>query len=77
MKQATENLHNFCESTTIHGFAYLTNDKSKSTRFIWLLIVFTASTFAGYFLSETLAGYNQKFTSTTIETRSVQVEWAK
>ena len=28
--------------------------------------------YAGYFLAETLAGFNEKFTSTTIETRSVQ-----
>ena len=48
----------------------LTRDKSLSTRFIWLIIVISASGFAGYFLSETLAGYNTKFISTTIETRN-------
>ena len=41
-------------------------------RFIWFMIVLTASIFAGYFLSETLAGYDTKFTSTTVETKSVK-----
>ena len=41
-------LHEFFESTTIHGLAYLTNGQSKSTRFIWLIIVTIASSFAGF-----------------------------
>ena len=72
MREAIQNLHGFFDSTTIHGLSYLTNDKSRSTRFIWFMIVLTASIFAGYFLSETLAGYDTKFTSTTVETKSVK-----
>ena len=71
MKKGIKTIFDFFDSTTIHGLAYLTNDKSKITRFIWLLIVVIAFSFAGFFLSETLAGYNTKFTSTTIETRNV------
>ena len=72
MKEILQNLYDFFESTTIHGLSYLTNDKSRSTRLIWFIIVITALTVAGYFLSETVAGYNTKFTSTTQETKNVK-----
>ena len=65
-------MFDFFETTTIHGLAYLTKDKSRSTRFIWFVVVVTASTFAGYFLYETVNGYNTNFTSTTIKTKSIQ-----
>ena len=72
MKNILKIMFDFCETTTIHGLAYLTKDKSKSTRFIWFVVVVTASTFAGYFLYETVNGYNTNFTSTTIKTKSIQ-----
>ena len=72
MKNIIKRIFDFCETTTIHGLAYLTKDKSRSTRFIWLVVVVTASTFAGYFLYETVNGYNTNFTSTTIKTKSIQ-----
>ena len=62
---------NFCETTTIHGLAYLSKNLGQCTRFIWLTIVICASLFAGYFLSETFAGYDTKFTTTTIEQQRI------
>ena len=72
MKNFINIMYDFCETTTIHGLSYLTQDKSRSTRFIWFVVVVTASTFAGYFLYETVNGYNTNFTSTTIKTKSIQ-----
>ena len=69
MKFFKENFTDFLETTTVHGLVYLTIRNSKCTRLIWLFIVITASIFAGYFLTETVSGFNTKFTSTTIETR--------
>ena len=69
MKFLKDNLLDFFETTTVHGLAYLTSRNSKCTRLTWFIIVIAASIFAGYFLTETIAGYNTKFTSTTIETR--------
>ena len=72
MKSLLSELNNFSEATTIHGFAYLSKDQSKCTRLIWTLIVLGAAVVAGYFLYETIKGFDEHYTSTTIETRSVK-----
>ena len=71
MHKIKEALNNFCETTTIHGLAYLSKNLGQCTRLIWLTIVICASLFAGYFLSEILAGYDTKFTTTTIEQQRI------
>lgn len=72
MRSLLSELNNFSEATTIHGFAYLSKDQSKCTRLIWTLIVLGAAVVAGYFLYETIKGFDEHYTSTTIETRSVK-----
>ena len=67
MHKIKEALNDFCETTTIHGLAYLSKNLGQCTRFIWLTIVICASLFAGYFLSETFAGYD----TTTIEQQKI------
>ena len=72
MRSLLSELNNFSEATTIHGFAYLSKDQSKCTRLIWSLTVLGAAVVAGYFLYETIKGFDEHYTSTTIETRSVK-----
>ena len=36
MHKIKESLNNFCETTTIHGLAYLSKNLGQCTRFIWL-----------------------------------------
>lgn len=73
MKRLTvEFLNSFLERTSIHGLSYLTKDEAKCTRFIWTLIVLTASGIAGYLLYNTVVGFDEHYTSTTIETASIQ-----
>ena len=60
MRANIKYLYDFFDSTTIHGLSYLNNGNSKSTRSIWLIVVSTASVFAGYFLSETIAGFEME-----------------
>ena len=72
MKGIKRNLNDFCENTTVHGLAYLTKSQFCSTRIIWSLIVFSAFSVASIFVFQTIEGYNTKFTSTSIETRSIQ-----
>ena len=72
MKKMKDEVNNFLTSTTIHGLAYISDNESRFTRFIWILIVTAALSTASYFLYQTVEGYGTKFTSTTIETRSIQ-----
>ena len=65
-------LNNFTEATTVHGFAYLSKGQTLCTRLIWSLTVIGAAVVAAYFLYETINGFDEKYTSTTIETRSVK-----
>ena len=72
MRRLLSELNNFSEATTVHGIAYLSKGQSKCTRLIWSLIVLGAAVVAGYFLFETIKGFDEHYTSTTIETRSVK-----
>ena len=72
MRKLLSELNNFSEATTVHGFAYLSKGQSKCTRLIWSLIVLGAAVVAGYFLFFTIKGFDEHYTSTTIETRSVK-----
>ena len=72
MKKITEHLNIFLGRTSIHGLSYLTKDETKCSRFIWTIIVLTASTLASYLLYNTVFGFEEHYTSTTLETRSIQ-----
>ena len=71
MNNFLKELFTFFEATTIHGLSYLSQNHSRSTRIIWTLIVFTAFGIASYFLYETIKGFDTKYTSTTVEDRSI------
>ena len=72
MRKFLSELNNFSEATTVHGFAYLSKGQRRSTRIIWSLIVLGAAVVAGYFLYSTIKGFDENYTSTTIETRSIK-----
>ena len=65
-------VNEFFSSTSIHGFPYISHTQSRSTRIIWTLIVIAALGGASYFLYQTVKGFDEKYVSTTIETRSIQ-----
>ena len=72
MRKLLTELNNFSEGTTLHGFAYLSKGQTLCTRLIWSLILVGAAGVAGYFLYQTIRGFDENFTSTKIETRSVK-----
>ena len=72
MRRILTELNNFSEATTVHGFAYLSKSQRKGTKVIWSLIVTGAAIVAGYFLFNTIKGFDEKYTSTTIETRNIK-----
>ena len=72
MRRFQAELNNFSEATTVHGFAYLSKGQKKSTRIIWAAIVLGAAVVAGYFLYNTIKGFDENYTSTTIKTRSIK-----
>ena len=71
MKGLKNVFNDFCESTTVHGLAYLTKNQIKSTKTIWFVIVLSAFIAATLFVTEAVEGYYTKFTSTTIEARGI------
>ena len=67
-----EYLNNFLESSIIHGLFYLGKSQTKCTRIIWTFIVATAFVVASYFLTLTLMGFEENYTTTDIGTRSIK-----
>ena len=66
-----QQINDFFEATTIHGFAYLSQSQRRSTRIIWSVIVTAAAVVVSYFLFETVDRFDAKYVSTTIETQKV------
>ena len=65
-------LNEFFASTTIHGLAYINQQQAGTTRFIWTLVVLAAAVLATYYQYQSITGFDNDFTSTTIETKSIQ-----
>ena len=65
-------MNDFFASTSIHGFPYISDTHSKSTRIIWTVIVVGGFGITSYFLYNTVDGFSEKHISTTVETRSIK-----
>ena len=65
-------VNTFFSYTSIHGFPYISDTQSRSTRKIWTIIVLVAFGVASNFLYQTIKGFDEKYVSTTIETQSIQ-----
>ena len=72
MKRLIQDLNEFLQFSTIHGLPYIAKENSKSTRCIWLTFVLGATIGTSYFLSQTIVGFDEKYTVTNIETRNVK-----
>ena len=66
-----EEINTFLDRSTIHGLSYLGKNETRCSRVIWTLIVLTASGVAGYLLFNTVKGFDEHYTSTILETRSI------
>ena len=66
-----EEINTFLDRSTIHGLSYLGKNETRCSRVIWTLIVLTASGVAGYLLFNTVKGFDEHYTSTTLETRGI------
>ena len=72
MRGLWREVNEFFSSTSIHGFSYISDSQSKSTRFIWILIVLFGFFFTSYFLYETIDGFDEKYVITTVEEKSIK-----
>ena len=72
MRALWREVNEFFASTSIHGFPYISNAQSRSTRLIWTLFVLGGFGVAIYFLHETIDGFSDKYITTTAETRSIK-----
>ena len=72
MRKLLKEINNFLSSTTIHGLTYISNSQTKCTRFIWTIVVLSTLGVVSYLLYQTIQGFETKYTSSDVETRSVQ-----
>ena len=72
MGKLLREVNEFFTSTSIHGFPYISDTQTRSTRIIWTVIVIAALGGASYFLYQIVEGFDEKYVSTTIETRGIQ-----
>ena len=71
MRGLWREVNKFFSSTSIHGFPYISDNQSRSTRIIWTVIVLAGFAAAIFFLYETVDGFSEKYVTTTVETRSI------
>ena len=72
MKGLCREVNKFFSYTSIHGFSYISDSQSRSTRITWAFIVFVGFCVTSYFLFYTIDGFNNKQVSTIIETKNIQ-----
>ena len=72
MRGLWREVNEFFSSTSIHGFPYISDSQSRSTRIIWTVIVISGFAVTSYFLYNTVNGFNEKYVTTTVETRSIK-----
>ena len=71
MRGLWREVNEFFSYTSIHGFPYISNSQSRSTRIIWTFIVLIGFCITSYFLFYTIDGFNDKQVITTIETKNI------
>ena len=72
MRGLWREVNEFFNATSIHGFPYISDNQSRSTRIIWIIIVLAGFGVTSNFLYNTVDGFNEKFVTTTEETRTVK-----
>ena len=66
-----QQFNHFCRETTIHGFAYLADNKKASERVLWLVFVVMAFSFAIVMIDQSFQDAKLNPILTTIETIDV------
>ena len=72
MRDLCREVNKFLSTTSIHGLLYISETQSRPTRIVWTLVVLAGFVVTSYFLYNTLDGFDEKYVSTTIETKSIQ-----
>ena len=60
MRGVWREVNEFFSSTSIHGFPYISDSQSRSTRITWTLIVLGGFGVTSYFVYNTVDGFNEK-----------------
>ena len=71
-KTLCEEINVFCETTTIHGFSYLSVSKKVATRFIWSLLLLSSLSVATLMISNTFVDLNRNPLSTNVDTIDIK-----
>ena len=62
-----EELKNYLDSATVHGFAYIGQTR-KLTKVFWILVVITGFSLAGILIHQSIASWEESPIKTTVET---------
>ena len=58
----------FLENSTIHGLQYIASEKQGIAKLLWVLIVFTGFTVAGFLIFDSAKSWEESPISTSVET---------
>ena len=64
-------LHEFLESSTIHGLVHISTAKSRSARAVWVVIVVACFAIAMYMITSSYKEWQESPVSTTITTHPI------
>ncbi len=70
MKAIAEHSKAYCETTTVHGFAYWVKAPRLVERIFWVIVVISFGTYAGYIVGSAIRDWIDHPTSTYIKTYS-------
>ena len=65
-----EELKNYLESSTVHGFIYISTTR-RLVKIFWITVIITGFTTAGYLIKQSFKEWEDNPVTTTIETRPI------
>ena len=65
-----EELKNYLESSTVHGFIYISTTR-RLAKIFWITVIITGFTTAGYLIKQSFKEWEDNPVTTTIETRPI------
>ncbi len=70
----SDSFRDYCEESSIHGFQFLTPSRQCGHRLIWIMLLATALTLAGYVVKSLLDNWYANPTVTSIATTEYSIQ---
>ncbi len=70
LKSISAYCKSYCETTTVHGFAYWVNAPKIIERVFWVAVVLSFGSYAGFIIGSAIQDWTENPTATFIKTYS-------